>query len=479
MNIMEELGSKNGLTKSKYLGKVLAESQLYKPFVEDIQDDWKRACCAIMLENTREYIAGLSETTRAIQIGDFEKYAFPLVRAIFPELIAHDIVSTQPMAGPTSLVFYLRLLYGSTKGTVSQGQTTFDPVGLGPNNPNYTSPTIDSEVVASGSNVQATVYTGNLSYTPVQPGSVVLTDGTQVITDDGNGNLIGNIGSAGTPGNTINYATGAFSVEFVNAVTTSVPITASYDYNMEAQPNLPEIDLDLTSTPVVARPRKLRAKWSLEAAFNLRSLHGLDAEVELTSAIGAEVRFETDREIINDLRNIAPSSELAAAWSLTKRWVSTDPFSTASGATDIVSLNEHNLSINNQIVQGSNNIFAATGRAIGTWMLIGISVADIIETLPNYTALSVPNGLLKGPYLAGRLGSRPIYKDPFYQTSEWLMGYRGTSMLDTGYVYAPYIPLYTTPTIVLDDFISRKAMASQYGKKVVNPMFYTRGMLVA
>jgi hypothetical protein len=457
-------------------GNQLAESATYKPFVHSIADKYKRDCTAIMLENVRRYIVSKSidETTRAIQIGDFEKYAFPLVRAIFPELIAHDLVSTQPMSGPTSLVFYMRMIYGSTKGSVSQGSTTFDPVGLGPNNPGYTSPTVDSEQVAVGSGSSGQLISGNLGYTPVIPGTVTFTDGTLLASDDGQGNIIGQV--TGTC--TINYATGAYSFTFSGTVVTNNPVNAGYDYNMEAQPNLPELDLDLTSTPVVARPRKLRAKWSLEAAFNLRSLHGLDAEVELTSAIGAEVRFETDREIINDLRNIAPANQLASAWSLTKRWVSSDTFSTATGAVDTVSLNEHNLSINNQIVQGSNNIFQKTGRAIGTWMMIGVSVADIIETLPNYTALSVPNGLLKGPYLAGRLGSRTIYKDPFYATNEWLMGYRGTSMLDTGYIYAPYIPLYTTPTIVLDDFISRKAIASQYGKKVVNPMFYTRGQIV-
>jgi hypothetical protein len=380
------------------------------------------------------------------------------------------------MSGPTSLVFYLRLVYGTTKGSVSQGSTTFDPIGLGPNNPNYTSPTIDTEQIGVGSGSSAQAFSGNLSFTPLIPGTISFTDGTQIVTDNGNGVLIGNVFAGSW---TINYATGAYNFEFASTVTLNNPVTAGYDYNMEAQANLPEIDLDLTSSPVVARPRKLRAKWSLEAAFNLRSLHGLDAEVELTSAIGAEVRFETDREIINDLTNIAPLALYASAWSLSKRWNSNDPWNSASGATDTVSLNEHNLSINNQITQGSNNIFGATGRAIGTWMLIGLNVADIVETLPNYTALSIPNGLLKGPYLAGRLGTRTIYKDPFYSTNQWLMGYRGTSMLDTGYIYAPYIPLYTTPTIVLDDFISRKAMATQYGKKVVNPNFYTRGQIVA
>ena len=346
-------------------GLRLSESRRWKPFVESIPDAFRRVSTAIVLENTRQYINNMSETTRAIQIGDFQKYAFPLVRAIFPESVAQNIVSVQPMMSMTTLVFYMDFVYGSTKGTVTRGQKLFDSQGLGTNNPYYSSDLIDAETVATGSGLLATVYTLSLSYTPVKSGSVVITDGTQVATDDGNGNLVG----AATAG-TVNYQTGAIAgLTFASLVTTGAPIVATYNYDMEANSQIPEIDMQITSSPVFARPRKLKTKFSLESAFSLRAQHGIEAEVELTTATGADIRFEIDREIINDIRQSVPSYNLASAWSATKIFKSTDSYTTATGGSDIVGYTEHLLSLVNQFVSAGNKIFASTGRATGLSLL--------------------------------------------------------------------------------------------------------------
>jgi len=455
------------------LGDNLCESQMWKPFVEDIQNDFQRRSTAIVLENTRRFLEGLDETTKAISIGDFQKYAFPLVRAIFPELVANQLVSVQPMLGPVSQVFYLDFIYGSSKGQVNRGQKVFDSIGLGPNNPYYSSPLVEGESVGTGTGSQTT-FTPSLSYTPIRAGSVSITDGLSVITDDGNGNLTGD--GAGT----IDYTSGAISVTFTNAPA-AVTISCTYEYDMEGNSNIPEIDLILTSSPVIARPRKMKARWSLESAFNLRTLHGLEAEVELTSAVGAEIRFEVDREIILDLTNAVPSFNLAPAWSKSLTFVDSAPYSTATGARDTVGYTEHLLSFVNQLVVAGNLIFGSTGRATGQWVVMGLEVANIVETLPGFVPVpGLPNGLTKGVYLAGTLNGRwSMFKDPFYPGSQWLMGYKGGTFLEAGYVYAPYIPLYTTPMIVLDDFVGRKGLATQYGKKMVNPRFYSKGQVVA
>jgi hypothetical protein len=157
-----------------------------------------------------------------------------------------------------------------------------------------------------------------------------------------------------------------------------------------------------------------------------------------------------------------------------------DAYNRATGATDSVGYTEHLLSLVNQFVVAGNKIFASTGRATGQWIVIGLSVADIIETLPGFVPVpGMPNGMTKGVYMAGTLNGRwSIYKDPFFPSNQWLMGYKGGSFLEAGYVYAPYIPLYTTPMIVLDDFVGRKGLATQYGKKMVNPRFYSKGMIL-
>lgn len=468
------MGGETMLEQVRRLGDGLAESRLWKPFVEDIGNDFQRRATAIVLENTRRYLEGLDETTKAISIGDFQKYAFPLVRAIFPELVANQLVSVQPMLGPVSQVFYLDFVYGTTKGAVSRGQKVFDSVALGPNNPYYSSPLVEGETVGTGTGSQ-TEFTPNLSYTPVRAGSVTLTDGISIVSDDGNGNLVGD--GAGT----IDYTSGAVDVTFTNAPASAAVVEANYEYDMEGNSNIPEIDLILASSPVIARPRKMKARWSLESAFNLRTLHGLEAEVELTSAVGAEIRFEVDREIILDLTNAVPSFNLAPAWSKSKVFVDTDTYTSASGARDTVGYTEHLLSFVNQLVVAGNKIFGSTGRATGQWVVMGLEVANIVETLPGFVPVpGMPNGLTKGVYMAGTLNGRwAMYKDPFYPGSQWLMGYKGGTFLEAGYVYAPYIPLYTTPMIVLDDFIGRKGLATQYGKKMVNPRFYSKGQIVA
>lgn len=458
------------------LGAQLAESELWKPFVEDCTDSKMRSKIALVLENTRQWLEGLDEMTRAITVGDFQKYAFPLVRAIFPELRANSLVSVQPMLGPTSLVFYMDMIYGSNKGNVVRGTRVFDSVALGPNNPNYSSSLVEQEAIATGDG-NTNSFGPLLSYSPVRSGTVQITDGTQLVTDDGNGNLVGD-GSG-----TINYVTGQITaLAFTVAVTNGTSITCDYEYDLEAQSNIPEIDLILTSSPVVARPRKLKAKWSLEAAFNMRALHGLEAEVELTSAVGAEIRFEIDREIINDITRIVPASNLTPIWSKSRVFKDTDSYTgPASGSTTIPGLTEHYLSITNHFVDGNSRIFKATGRAMGQWIVAGVGVCNVVETLPGFVAVpGMPNGMTKGIYEAGTLNGRwVIYKDPFYPDNQWLMGYKGTSFLEAGYIYCPYIPMYTTPLIVLDDFVGRKGIATQYGKKVVNNRFYAKGQVAA
>src|SRR5262245_3644872 len=129
------MGEDGLVTSFLHVGKVLAESK-WKNYCFDkrlpIHDDITRAGLAVLLENTKRYFAGLDETTRALSIGDFTKYAMPLVRAIFPELVANSLVSVQPMLGPTSLVFYLDFVFGTTKGKVRRGDTAFSSVVRGP-----------------------------------------------------------------------------------------------------------------------------------------------------------------------------------------------------------------------------------------------------------------------------------------------------------------------------------------------------------
>lgn len=421
-------------------------------------DSTVRAQTAIMLENYRRYIDSLDETTKLVNIGDFEKYAYPMVRAVFPNLAAHNLASVQPMMGPVSLVFYMKFLYGLTKGTAIAGTDIIENP-----NQNYASEDIDEENVGTGTGA-ATNFTGNLSFLPVKPGTVKFTgdvSGTTLeVTDDGNGNMIGDIG-AGT--NTINYVTGAFNFDFSSAIDSGDPVNAAYSYDLEGNDTIADIDMQLTSSPVIAKTRKLRTRWSLEAAQDLRNLHGLEAEVEQVAAVSNELKFEIDREMIGNMAAIANNSVTAFS---------------KSPLTGI-SFTEHKLEFVDKLIEAQNEIFRATQRALGTWIIAGLGVTNLIESLPGFVPSPRPKGT-RAVYKAGVLnGQWDIWKDPNYSSNSYLMGYRGDAMWEVGFIFAPYILAFTTATIMLDDFVGRKGMASRYGKKAVDGNFYCSGSVSA
>lgn len=461
INEMMSLGSKIASNKDRVLceDKRLGKKYRMGELLEGLEDGMVKSQTAIMLDNTRKYFDSLEETTKLVNIGDFEKYAFPMVRAIFPNLAAHNLASVQPMLGPVSLVFFMKFLYGRSKGSAIAGQDVVENP-----NKNYSSEEVTDENIGTGTGASTTIGTGTVDYSPLKPGTIVLTATIGAtaaeITDDGNGQLIGDIGG-GT--NTVNYVTGAIAVDWSAAPDSGTAVLAAYAYDMEGSDTLPDIDMQLTSSPVVAKTRKLRTRWSLEAAQDLRNLHGLEAEVEQVAAVANELKFEIDREVIDDMTRIASNS--------------VTNFSKTPGAG--ISFTEHKLFFIDKLIEASNKIFSATQRATGTWIICGINVASLIESLPGFVSSPRPKGT-RAVYKAGVLnGTWEIWKDPNYGTNNYLMGYQGDSMWEVGYIFAPYILAFTTATIMLDDFIGRKGMASRYGKKTIDGRFYCSGTISA
>lgn len=439
-------------------GEQLAETK-WKNYVEGLRGT-DAPFTALILENTAKFLGSIDETSRSTNVGNFDRFAFPLIRAVFPNLIAQDLVSVQPMDGPVGLVFFFDLIYGSNKGSITAGTKMFSALTGHPGHDHYSGPEIRDEALATGTGAVSN-YTGTLAYTPILPGTIVFKDGTQVVRDK-DGVLIGDVNPGGT--NTINYATGAFDVTFAANVASGAAVEVDYDYDNEANSQVPEVDFQLTSSPVVAKINKLRTRYSLEAAQNLKALHGLSAETELVVALAQELRFEIDRNIIKDVNNFAQAT--AVTWPL------------APGAG--LSYTEHKLSFIDILIRASNNIFQLVRRGQPNWMVMGLEVSSVVESLPGFQAsdaMQSPNGVI----FAGTLANRwRCYKDPYNidgtaSQKNFLVGYKGSTFLDAGYVYSPYIPFYTTPTVVLDDFIARKGMATQWGKKKINGRFYCKG----
>ena len=406
----------------------------------------------------------LSEDTSTANTAPFVKYTFPLLRRVWPSLIAPEIVSVQPMTAPVGGIFYFELKYGTTKGKVTAGDKLVKDF-----NRYYSSQLIDGEAFTTGV-TSGTDIAGTLDYTPVLPGTVKITHSSVSgeIVDDGSGALTGTGGLA-LSGGTINYTTGAIAGTLGGAVLRS-GLSAVYQYNMEGNSLIPQVDVDIDLLEIRARTRKLKALWSSEASDDLKALHGVDAEQELVAGIGSELALEIDREIIEDIRVGASGPS------------TTFDLSTPSGIEEV----KHLRGMLTPLAKLSNRIGVNTLRGPANFLVMSYDAASFVEQLGtdgffrpvfagNVDAMAPAEapqtwGVMKFGTLQQRWH---CYKDPYMTASEVIVGYKGSSFVDAGYVWAPYVALQSTNTFLdPNDFKYRKGLSTRYAKALVRGEFY-------
>jgi hypothetical protein len=270
--------------------------------------------------------------------------------------------------------------------------------------------------------------------------------------------------------------------------------TPAFEGNMDgtvgaASTVIPEIDIKIESIAVTAQTRKLRARWSPELAQDLNAYHSMDAEVELTQILSEQVALEIDREILNDLLVGANGANLY--WSrapgrfLNKNTGATinpgDDGTAYEGLAFTGTVREWYETLTETIIDVANQIHRKTLRGSANFIVVGPDVATILESgvmyKPNYKLDGqgqVGSSFSIGAEKVGALSNRfTVYKDPYFPRNKILVGFKGGSYLETGYVYAPYVPLIVTPTIFQpDDFTPRKGVMTRYGKKMVRSDFY-------
>ena len=476
-------------------------------------------------------------TGGTFQAGTGEQWAgvaLPLVRKVFGQIAAKEFVSVQPMSLPAGLVFYLDFQYGTTKNPFTSGNSLYGtPSGTegfgnlaagglyGAGRYGYSINQFSASVVAnsvtsasfSDVNFDADYSASNFGGTDAEikgiqklsfatsslggslfdinsartvlaiSGGISLADNFNQFNRVSGGNVLVFVSASNAEvvaaassavvyfnKRTADNARGDF--EDTAATSTSVPNSLS-----GTQIVIPEINVQLRSETIAAKTRKLKAQWTPEFAQDLNAYQNLDAEAELTSMLSEYISLEIDLEILDMLIQNAPITEVWSAKVGNQLNAAGTGFDSNTAGVYYTQMTWfQTLGIKLQKV--SNTIHQRTLRGGANFMVVSPAVATILESIPGFAAdtdgaadtMKYAFGVQK----IGQLNSRyKVYKNPYMLENVILMGFRGTQFLESGAVYAPYIPLIMTP-LVYDPttFTPRKGIMTRYAKKMIRPEFY-------
>jgi hypothetical protein len=500
--------------------------------LEGISGETDKANMAIMLENQAKQLVVEANTTgtgASFTPGTGEQYAavaLPLVRKVFGQIAAKEFVSVQPMSLPAGLVFYLDFQYGTAKKPFADGDSMYGDgftdghfgntnegglygAGRFGYSTNEFSSSVDSVTVYSSSwsevnfddTYSASIAANEIKHIRIPSASI----STNIDVDAVRAFVVssGSILEArqlpaftrtvGTATDVRFYFTGSaaeipdgdtyvihYSKKTADNARGDFEDGAAYSQQSAGNSiNIPEIDVQLRSETIAAKTRKLKAQWTPEFSQDLNAFHSLDAEAELTNILSEYISLEIDLEILDMLVENVPTSQVAN-WSARVGQEINSAGTAFDTNTDGVYYTQmswfQTLGIKLQKI--SNLIHQKTLRGGANFMVVSPTVATVLESIPGFAA-DTDGDVTKANYAfgvqkIGALNSRyKVYKNPYMTESTILMGFRGNQFLESGAVYAPYIPLIMTPLVYdPNTFTPRKGIMTRYAKKMVRPEFY-------
>lgn len=422
----------------------------------EAMDSNKKANLAIMLENVSNQIEAkapkiLTESgTQVVDIAKKMEY-LNLTSAVMPTLVAEDIVSVQAQKQKAATAFYIKNEYGSNRGQIRKGDNISNFMQVGPDADkipaafNYSGELIEDEEVVQDET------TGNftLAWKPVIPGSLTFTVGGAEYTTTEDGKVMQGTTEKGT----IDYTTGI--VEFSSKVVIDDAVV-TYEQDLTIAPvNVPEVKTEVKEVVMIAKPRKLRGGFSLDAAFDLSATQNIDLQSLLQNLKVDEIRSEIDGEIMNDILNTGTGMQVTFNIAV--------PF----GITKV----DHYDSLLQTLIQGANKVRTKTRRVTPNILIVGETGANVLESMTKFKpAASLGSA---GPHILGTLANRFLcVYSPYYPADKAVIAYRGDVIIDTGYIYGPYMPIIATQYIMGADFYGDQGVATSYSKKLVCKDFY-------
>jgi hypothetical protein len=478
---------------------------------------------SVLLENqAKQLLDEATQTGTSAGSEEWSGVALPLVRRIFGEIASKEFVSVQPMNLPSGLIFYLDFKYGTAQpGNPSfDGKSLFGGTGAdlgstdqainglyGEGRFGYSvndqtklaaTATVASaswEEVGFDSSLSASIDAGDIAKITVATSQLTRPDLDGVrsfyisSSDFAAADAFYPAHSKVVGSNFIFFAKldGAAAPSDLKIQYSQQPIAENRGDFEDRNPvvggspaagtalDIPEIDLELKSEAIVAKTRKLKAVWTPELAQDLNAYHSIDAEAELTSMLSEYISLEIDLEILDMLKANALTTEY---WSVTLG----EEYNTSTGAwvagtnSAAYTKNSWFQTLGAKLNKVSNKIHQLTLRGGANFIVASPDVCTILESIPGFTVSADKDALsfAAGVTTVGSIANRyTVYKNPYMTSNEILLGFKGSNFLETGAVYAPYVPLIMTP-LVYDptNFTPRRGVMTRYAKKMVRPEFY-------
>ena len=277
------------------------------------------------------------------------------------------------------------------------------------------------------------------------------------------------------------------SVDPSNGSALTIPSFES-NFDVDASPRIPDVDIKIDAVSVTATTRKLRARWSPEMAQDLTAYYSIDVEAELTNILSEMITLDIDREILNDLLTQATAANYfwsRAPGRFVNKYTGTEAARTASGLYPgpqfAGTVREWYETLIETITDAANVIHKKTLRGSGNFIVCSPEVGTVLEATVAYRANykidsdgQVRDNMSIGAEAVGTVNGRySVFVDPYFPVNKILVGLKGSTFLESGYIYAPYVPLILTPVIYgQEDFTPRKGIMTRYGKKMVRADFY-------
>ncbi len=460
--------------------------------------------------------------------------ALPLVRRVFAEIVAKEFVSVQPMAMPSGLVFYLDFQYGNNKTPFQQNKSLYgsladvqatnadisnvNPTGglYGQGRYGYSMNQFSQSIAYSASLVNSlsqvnwdsryesstgSLYVINFSaasaslltnadflaaaaFIPSSSlinGLNVLQQFTNYVSSSSTAQLTFVTTAALTGAN----SSGSCTVYFEKQTTPALRGDFEADNTGIAIPNslsetqivIPTVNIQMKSDAIVAKTRKLKAQWTPELAQDLNAYQNIDAEAELTGLLSQYIAMEIDLEILGMLTEEAATTGYWSAEN-NKVWNGSTFVQTSTTTGGFYNTQGGWFATLGTVLQSvSNKILQKTLRGQANFLVISPAVATIMQSIPGYASdagAELDKVFNFGSQKIGSLNSRyKVYVNPYFSDNVILMGYKGAQFLESGAVYAPYVPLLMTPLVYdPETFTPRKGIMTRYAKKMVRPEFY-------